>query len=303
MSRRRIAHGLWLVAMAALPACSGLSYRHATDVPAPHTLAVLPIAGSATPPARELARGLLEARLRELGYRLAEDAWVDQVLTENGWLGDPDTFAPNAGGLPIGQLADRLDVDGVLLADGFDESSWNILVLRRHTFDGALRIVTRDGRDWWSARHAVGGTAGFLLQSGQLLTELRAQGMHGASAATIALVDALVQDVIATLPADADRAEHQATPPPQPMQSALRAIAGADAGEQRMLITASAAPIAALTCDFGPDHTAVPMSREGAVFMAAIDVPAGRLPGTATVRARDAFGAEAQQETQPEVHR
>jgi hypothetical protein len=59
--------------------------------------------------------------------------------------------------------------------------------------------MPRGGR-YWSADHTAGATGGFLLTSGQVITELRAQGEHGSSMASLALVDELVGDVVETLP-------------------------------------------------------------------------------------------------------
>ncbi|MGE3173027.1 MAG: hypothetical protein AB7O97_10420 [Planctomycetota bacterium] len=279
-----------------LPACTGLTYSLHEDVAAPHTLALLPVAGSAGAPTRELARGLLAARLRERGYVLAEPQWVDRALAERGWLDDPDRFDPAA--VPVAQVAAELGVDGVLVTEGFDETRWNALVLRRHALAARLRVLLRGGREWWSAEHVVGGTGGFLLQSGQVLTELRALGMHGTSAATIALVDDLLHDVAATLPVDADRADHRGPmAPPQLAELRVQAVAGAPDGEQRLQVSARASAAASVWCDLVPGLQAVPMTGSGERFTAAVDVPSGAaLQAAVAVRARGAFGDELRRE-------
>jgi hypothetical protein len=275
-----------------LGACSSLSSTVHDDVPQPHTLAVLPFAGDAPAPTRELARGLFAARLRELGYRLVEPAYVDRVLAENGWLADPDAFTAST--LPLAAAIERLGCDGVLVADDLDESHYNLLLLRRQAVTGHLRILDRSGREWWTASHKVATTGGFLLQSGQVLTELRAQGMHGNSAATIALVDGLIEDVAGTLPRDERTAEP--TAPGRPLQVGAVAVQRGGDGGTRLLVSATATEGASVWFDLGGDVVGVPMTGIGERFTGAIDVPAGVATATLRVRARDPFGGEQQAE-------
>jgi len=275
-----------------LAACSGLSSTLHDDLPQPHTLAVLPFAGDAPPPTRELARGLFAARLRELGYRVVEPVYVDRVLAENGWLADPDAFAMSA--LPLADAIVRLGCDGVLVADELDESHYNLLLLRRQAVTGHLRILDRAGREWWTASHKVAKTGGFLLQSGQVLTELRAQGMHGNSAATIALVDGLLEDIAATLPRDERSVEP--TAPGRPLQVGAVEVQRSGAAGTRLLVNATATPGACVWFDLGGDLVGVPMTGSGDRFTGAIDVPAGVATTTLRVRARDPFGGEQQAE-------
>src|SRR5690606_13244559 len=128
-------------------ACGGVGYR-LDDSPPPATVAVLALSGSAPLPLRDAARQLLHARLANLGYRTPEPAWIDRVLSEHGWLRDPAGFTLDAAALPAVLAA--LGVDAVLAGDEVDESSFNVLLLRRHAFGAELAVRRADGSTWWS---------------------------------------------------------------------------------------------------------------------------------------------------------
>ncbi|MCU0864327.1 MAG: hypothetical protein MUC36_11070 [Planctomycetes bacterium] len=194
-----MSHHLAAISMAALlAACGGVSHTLHRDVPPPRTIAILPFPGTASPAVRAAARQLIQSRLRTLGYRLADIEHVDRVLAERGWLRDPGSFVtPDS----RTEVCAALGTDAVLLGTDIEESGFNYLVLRRHRIGGTLAIELACGREWWHAEHAAGKFGGFLLTSGQVFAEFRAQGEHGTPMATMALLDEFTADAIGTVPA------------------------------------------------------------------------------------------------------
>lgn len=290
MNARRIA----LASLAALAGCGGVSYHVAKDVPAPQSIAVLPLPGDAAPGVRAAARSLLHSRLHARGYLTPELTWVDHVLAGRGWLTDPDHF--DAAHVPPAQLAEALGVDAVLIGREVDESRFNFVLLRRQRVTGAFRVVAADGRDYWTAEHGAGSFGGLLLGSGQVITELRAQGDHGTSMASLALVDQMIAEAADTVPSR--------QPPAPPAEPA--SIAGAEVarttlpdGKQRIVVTARGAPAQILTFDLLPGPTGIPMvpaAGDRGIYRGAHDVDAGRTFAGVRVHAHDAFGRTAQQE-------
>lgn len=271
--------------------CSGLVPTVNHDVPMPHRLAVLPVQGAAPFAERELARSLLQARLQERGYLVAELPFVDRVLSERFSLADPETFAPKA--LPVSEVASALGVDGLLIVDRFDETRWNIVILRRHVLGGRFSIVASDGREWFVAEHTVGATGGFLLKSGQVLAELMSQSAHGTGAASIDRIDELIGGVAAALPADADRHSH-VVPPDLEAPVLTSAVTNSPVdGLVRVDVVATSAPFASVWFDLGDVH-AVPMAGKDGVFTGAVHLPADEPVGEVRLRARSAFGRVAE---------
>jgi hypothetical protein len=160
-----------------LASCASVSHTLDPRVAAPHSIAVLPVEGTASLAERELARGLLVARLREHGFSVVESQHVDRVLSETGRMTDPDAFRVDLEAIPA--IATRIGVDAILHIGSFDETNWNAIALRRHAISASLQIVTKDKSVWWKASHSVGEFGGFALKSGQVITELLAQGAHG----------------------------------------------------------------------------------------------------------------------------
>lgn len=269
----------------ALAACGGVSYRLDEKATAPATVAVLPMQGPAAPGLRAAARQLLQSRLAARGYRTPELAWIDRVLSEHGWLRDPDRFVLDAKQLPA--MLAALQVDAAVVGDGFDETSFNVLVLRRHSVGGRMAIVDTKGREFWSADHGASTLGGFLLTSGQVFSELRAQGEHATPMSTLALVDELVEDVIGTLPA-----RELMAPPASP--PAVTAVTKDVVGEQ-VVVRARATAGASVRFDLVPHVSGVPMvaAPDGETFVGRYDVPAGTDVQRVVVRARDAWGREA----------
>lgn len=277
----------------ALTACGGVSHSVRGDVPVPTTIAVLPFAGPAPAGLRDAARQLLHSRIQVLGYQTPELAWIDRVLTERGWLDDPNRFEPERH--DVGALAQALGVDAVLAATAVDESSFNLVLLRRHAFAGRFAVHDAAGRGFWTAEHGASTFGGFLLTSGQVFTELRAQGEHGTPMASLALVDELVADVVGTLP---ERARQTVGTAPVVGGVTLARRTLAD-GSERVVVEADLSPGAHGRCDLVPVVLGAPMApipdaaRRQRVE---VDVAAGVAITAVVVHARDAFGRTARAE-------
>lgn len=275
-------------------ACGSVSHRVYADVPAPRTIAVLPFAGPAAPGVCEAARALVHSRLRSRGYLVPELAWVDRVLAERGWLRDPAAFDPAP--LPLPEVAAALAVDAVLVATGVHESSFNVVLLRRHAVGGRVALTVRDGRDHWRADHAASTFGGFLLTSGQVFTELAAQGAHRTPMATLALVDEFTADVVGTLPM------RDAAPPPAGAPALVGAAVRREPrpdGSQRVVVTAQCSPGAVLRFDLVPSLLGVPMVATAQApdrHEGARELPPGAPVTGIVVHAADAFGRTASTE-------
>ncbi len=275
-------------ALSLLASCAGVSHRLDARVASPHSIAVLPIEGSASLAERELARGLLVARLREHGFVVVESQHVDRVLSETGRMTDPDAFRAELGAIPA--ISHAVGVDALLHVASFDESSWNAIALRRHSLSASLQIVTKDGAVWWSARHSVGELGGFALKSGQVITELLAQGAHGTSAASLGKIDTLLEDVAAVLPTDSDRAEHAEVAAAPPAREGRFESTSVAAGRVRTVVEVRCEEGMLLLVDVGPLQ-GVPMAGAGGVYRAAVDLPAAQ--SGVVVRSRNGQGGEA----------
>jgi len=285
-------------ALLALGGCSGVSFQVQKEQPAPRTVAVAPIGGSADVGARELARSLLGARLEERGFDVVAAEYVDHVLSERGWLRDPEAFDRAA--LPAKEAAAALGVDAVLCADSLDRAGINLLLYRRQSISGTARLLGRDGAEWWSASYTASATGGLVLRSGQVITELRAQGEHGTPMATLALIDAWVESVVETVP----RQERPAAPSAPGLPLALGSVrvsseASPVAGQRRIVVRAKAHPLARVEFDVAAAR-GVPMAAAGdqfasndfanTDFVGAIDVPAAGGPLAVTVHAHSPYG-------------
>jgi hypothetical protein len=286
--------GFVAIPLLALAACSGVSANVASNMPAPRSVAVLPIRGSADPAACELARALLSTRLAAQGFQVVQASYVDRVLSERGWLRDPETLDMQQ--VPIGEVVQALGVDAVLRCDGLDAHSFNGLVLRRQSVGGALHLVGADGREWWNASGSNANNGGFLLQSGQVFTEIRDQVAHGSPMATVALLDGFVEEVIASIPSQ--------PPPGAPLSPGLplrladavaeRAPVAGD-GRQRLRVQTTATAACRVTFDVEGVLTGVPMTRAAAaasatsVFQGEVDLPAGKV-GRVLVHVESPYG-------------
>lgn len=272
--------------------CGGISYTIHDDGPAPARVAVLPFAGTADLRARDLARALLVARLRARGFSVPGVEAVDQRLAEHGWLADPDRFSPAVA--PPATMARDLGVDAVIVGTAMTESSFNLLAVRRHAFGGELTCDRGDGRRHFSCSHTASRFGGFLLMSGQVLAELRAQGQHGTPAQSIALVDEFIEDVAGALPAPAG-----ATTPGVSVSLGEPLVVrtdGAAADAQRWQVSVAAPADAIVRIDFAPGPVGVPTAWRDGMATVAVDLPAARPPVRVRVLAVGAFGETATSE-------
>ncbi len=285
------------VAILFLPmtACGGVQHTIRTNVPAPHTVAVLPFAGTADPAVRDSARLLVHSRLHARGLQVVECSWVDRLLSERGWLTDPARFDPAQ--LPLAQVTAALGVEAIAVGRDFDESRFNLLLVRRHSFGGRLELQLADGGAWWSSNHSASSLGGFLLASGQVVTELRAQGDYGTPMATLALLDEFVEDVLATVPMQ----ELVPAAGSAPQLHTARCERMPTITGERLVVEVAANPDATVCFD-APPLTGVPMSPvpgQPGRFRGAHDL-AGISPAlTITILARDSFGRETRLEVKP----
>lgn len=280
----------------ALAACGGVHHAVRSELPQPATIAVLPFAGSADVGTREATRSLLNSRLAARGYRTAELPWIDRVMSERGWLRDPAKFTTTK--LPIDDVVTALGVDAIVVGDDFDESSFNVLVLRRHSFGGALALQTKRGA-YWSATHSAGAYGGFALTSGQVFSELRAQGEHGTPMMTLALIDELVDDVVETVPARKNVAPVE--PEPVVANVATTREAAPDGGT-RLVVESTAPPGCTLWLDVLPTSRGIPMvalPNTNGRYRGTHDLPTNDTAASIVIRARTPFGRETRTEVKP----
>lgn len=275
----------------ALSACAGVTLTR-DGGPMPRTVAVLPLAGDADPRLRLLCRALLVSGLQQHGLRVAETDHTDRILAEYGWLRDPAAFRPE--GMEVGSACAALGVDALAVGTGFDESSFNLLLVRRHSFAGDLELNRADGSRALRVGGSTARTGGFLLQSGQVLSELREQGEHGTPRASVALVDAFVDDVLAALPPPTagDGGE-----PAAAMAVALRAadlrLEAGDGGRARLSVRGTVPPGTRVWLDLDPATNGVPARERDGAFSVARDLDAARPVDVVHLRARDGFGGTA----------
>lgn len=277
-------------------ACGGVHHTVRADVPQPRSIAVLPFAGDASPSLRAAARQLLTSRLLTRGYEVPETAWVDRVLSEHGWLRDPERAAPTPQPMPLADVLKALGTDAVAVGTELDESSFNILVLRRQSVGGRVAITDAQGREYWSADHGAATLGGFLLTSGQVFTELRAQGEHGTPMASLALTDEFVADIAGTVPER--KVDARGTTPP-PAIAAIRASRTRGSDGERVVVEAEAPPGTSLRFELAPHLAGVPMAElpgQPGHYRGAQELPPGTAIARVTVRARDAYGRESAQE-------
>lgn len=280
----------------ALSGCGAVAYRVRMDTPSPVSIAVLPLQGTAALGLRDATRQLLHSRLQQRGYLVPELAWVDRVLSQHGWLRDPATVSLEP--LAAGRLSAALQVDAVCIGTAFDESKFNILLLRRHAMSGTCGIFDAKGADYWSAEHAVSRSGGFLLASGQVITEVRQQSEHGTEMAALALADELIADLAETVPSRAPGESWG----PMPRVGDIEVRRTAQDRGQRLVVTARGSPGCSL-------RFSVPTVVEGVPMVAAAAEPEhyrgeydlSDMPGVhrVVVLARDRFGREAHAEVAP----
>ena len=287
--------GLLATVVLTLGACGSVHHTLHPEVAVPHTVAVLPFAGTADLGARDCARLLVHSRLRERGLLPVETAWTDRVLSEHGWLTDPASFDPT--GLPLAEVQVALGVDAVVFGQDFAETRWNLLLVRRHAFGGTLSVQRAGSGAWWSAEHGASNFGGLLLASGQLLTELQAQSNHGTPMATLALLDEFVEDVVATVPLQATKAARGAAP--QLREARWERPTRANGGRLLVEVRADAGSMVRFEVPSLTGSPMVAVPGQPDLFRGARDVPPDSPVAAVTIVARDAFGRETRTEVKP----
>ena len=178
--------------------CGSLHTKLDKDVPAPRELAILPLAGDASLMDRELVRAMLKERLAVRYFAVLDNAWVDRVLAERGWLADPEAFDPTR--LPLPAVCEALGTQGVVIGTEVGSSTFDIGLFYRRGFGGKLACSTAKGRLWYEGEYAATKTGGVLLKSGQIINAITDHVESGTSRGFIALVDEYLDTVLSALP-------------------------------------------------------------------------------------------------------
>ncbi|MBK8978702.1 MAG: hypothetical protein IPM29_22620 [Planctomycetes bacterium] len=284
--------GLGLALTCGLASCSSVSTTR-DERPWPATIAVLPLRGDADPRLLELCRSLLVTRMQQRGLAVVETDHTDRLLAEHGWLADPERFAP--GEVAVDAVCAALGVDAVLVGSDLDDRSFNFVLLRRHAFGGTLALRRADGSRALAIDGSASHTGGLLLKSGQVLTELRAQGEHGTPREGAALVDQFVDEVVAVIGAPADPAPRAVATDPAPREVEVTTERRAD-GAMRVAARGTVPPGTRVWLELPNGAGAVPAQERDGAFAVSHDLPADGLPRQVGLRARDGLGRTAARE-------
>jgi hypothetical protein len=269
-----------LLGLALLPAlcggCSSLVTDRRPEVPAPRVVAVLPFSGEADPATRALLRGFAASRLAEERVLVLEREWVDRVLAEGGYLGDPDDFrfARNE----ASSICERLGVDAVLAGDMIGYDKTELFVFHSRSLRLRLQLFARDGRRGWLAHHTVGARGGVALESGQVLTALQHELGYRASRERAALAWRLVEECFAASGGfDGGRLEPETRPAVARASARLERVGA----REQIVVEAEGSPGAGARFDLGERVRGVPMHEHAP----------GRYRGLFERRAGDGLGA------------
>jgi len=272
-------------------ACAGVSSDLNREVPAPRTLAVLPVRGTLSFSDRELVRRRLEAGLSAAQLAVVENRWVDRVLSARGWMADPAEFTMS--GLDPAQVCKALGVDGIVIPEGFRTSAVNIVVFYREGLGGQVRMVNSDGKLYWSADYFAGRSGGLLVGMGQLFTAVREQFETNARVAFPLRLEDYATAVLATLP------HPDATQLPPIKRPKIEKLAVTGVGPEstipagtRITVDVSASPSALVTIDLAPGISRLPTvehqpGRYRGIFELPYPIDRGQLAVIARIRDRD----------------
>ncbi|MBL8897673.1 MAG: hypothetical protein JNM84_08595 [Planctomycetes bacterium] len=279
---------------ALLPGCSSLVTQRRAEVPTPRVVAVLPFAGEAEPATRALLRGFVASRLAEERVLVLEREWVDRVLAEGGYLGDPDDFrfAQNE----ASSICARLGVDAILVGDliGYDKTE--LFVFHSRSLRARLQLFARDGRRGWMAEHSVGVRGGVAPESGQVLTAIQHELGHHASRERAALAWRLVEEIFAASGGfDGGMLEPETRPAVARASARLERVGA----REQIVVEAEGSPGAGARFDLGERVRGVPMrehapGRYRGIFERRSGDGLGERPAV-RVELRDAFGHAAEQ--------
>lgn len=252
--RSRVGVALLALSLAALGSCSSLVTQRRPEVPTPRTVAVLPFAGEADPATRALLRGFVASRLAEERVLVLEREWVDRVLAEGGYLGDPDEFrfVQNE----ASAICARLGVDAVLAGDMVSYDKTELFVFHSRALRVRLQLFARDGRRAFLAQHAIGSRGGVALESGQVLSALQRELGHHASRERAGLAWRLVEEIFAAAGGfDGGMLE----PETRPQVASVEARIDEHASSERVVVEAEGSPGASARFDLGERVRGVPM--------------------------------------------
>ncbi|MCA8958986.1 MAG: hypothetical protein KDC38_00675 [Planctomycetes bacterium] len=197
---------VWLVGALAAGCASPVEVSVGLAVPG--RVAVLPVTGPAGPAERDYVRTLVRERLRVRNFAVIDNAYVDRVLSENGWLHDAD----EADGTLLPHLSDReeeldaatlcaaLDVDGLVIGEDLRARDLNLLVVRCHGIDGRWHLRGANSSFAWRTHFSVRHWGGLLLQSGQLFSALGEQLRAGTRSAFRVLATEYCDELLDTIP-------------------------------------------------------------------------------------------------------
>jgi hypothetical protein len=282
------------ISLAALGSCSSLVTHRRPEVPSPRTVAVLPFAGEADPATRALLRGFAASRLAEERVLVLEREWVDRVLAEGGYLGDPDAFrfVQNE----ASAICARLGVDAVLAGDmvGYDKTE--LFVFHSRALRARFQLFARDGRRAWMAQHDVGSSGGVALESGQVLTALQRELGHHASRERAALAWRLVEEAFA---GSGGFDGGMLQPETRPQVASVRVRVERNDRREWVVVEAEGSPGASARFDLGERVRGVPMfepapGRYRGIFERLREDGLDEQPAV-RVELRDAFGHTAVQ--------
>ena len=275
-----------LVAFSLLAGCGSLHTRLDKDVPAPREVAILPFSGDGTLQDRELMRTMLRERLAVRYVAVLDNAWVDRVLSEHGWLGDPETF--DAKKLPLPAVCAALGTQAVVVGTDFGTSSFDIGLFYRRGVGGKLEWITAKGQNYFEGDYVATTTGGIVLKSGQIIQAIVDTFESGTSRGFLALVEEYYDTVLGALP------EYPADGLPQRPRGSLESATAAGENGNLVHVVAKGTPGLVVSFDITPELARVPAAevRPGE-YHALVRVAQGKLSGNVRVRGRDALGREA----------
>ncbi|MEE8143224.1 MAG: hypothetical protein V3T77_08990 [Planctomycetota bacterium] len=268
----RSASFLWVaptLLLSWMSGCGGVQVQISKELAVPSVVAVLPMGGEATPRELNYLRSRVREQLRVRYLNVFENDYVDRVLSERGWLADPDRFDPEA--LPVAEVREALGVEGVVMGHDFRSGYWNFLLLYRRSLRGVVGMYVAGGEHSWQARHRVSRSGGILLELGQIFSALRNQFQSGSPRVFVALAEEFVADVLATLP-ELQPGALRRSPPPRIAEVEVKRLPSA-APEGRIQITVEATPAGVVSFDLLPE----------VVNMPTVEVAPGRYRGIYTV--------------------
>lgn len=278
----KLAAPLLLLAFAA---CGSLHSKLDKSLAAPREVAILPFAGEGSAADHELMRAMLRERLAVRYVAVLDNAWVDRVLSEHGWLGDPETFDPSK--LPLSAVCEALGTPAVVVGTGFGSSSFDIGLFYRRGVGGKLEWVTAKGKPYFEADYFATTTGGVVLKSGQIFQAILDTFESGTSRGFVALVDEYYDTVLGALP------EYPIEGRPERPRANLEVAKIAAIDGDLFHVVAKGTPGLAVTFDVTPELVRVPASelRPGE-YHASVRIPQGKLSGNVQARARDPLGRE-----------